>query len=183
MPTTCHHSTIDLSCSADLKAWQKGLRERAFRLLARREHSRYELGDKLLSPRNSPSKHKILPPPETLSSTQIRAEINLLLDKLEANDLLSDQRFAENLTRQYLRKGKGLLALKQAYQSHQLDTSITQPLLAALTHRWQEQANRVREKRFGSLPATDQKDAAKMQRFLSQRGFTPEQIRLAVFLY
>jgi regulatory protein len=170
-------------CKADLQAWQKGLRERAFRLLARREHSRHELTDKLFSPRNSPSKHKILPPPENLSSAQVRAEINLLLDKLETNGLLSDQRFAENLTNQYLRKGKGPLALKQAYQAHQLDESITQPLLAALAHRWQEQANRVREKRFGSLPAADQKDAAKMQRFLAQRGFSPEQIRLAVFLY
>lgn len=170
-------------CTADLQAWQKGLRERAFRLLARREHSRYELGDKLLTPRNSPSQYKIQPPPDNLSSTQIHAEINLLLDKLETNNLLSNQRFAENLTNQYLRKGKGPLALKQAYQTHRLDESITQPLLAKLAHRWQEQANRVREKRFGTLPAADPRDAAKMQRFLAQRGFTSEQIRLAVFLY
>ncbi|SFB99415.1 regulatory protein [Marinospirillum celere] len=167
---------------SELQAWQKGLRERAFRLLAMREHSRHELAEKLFKPRNSPSKHQLLPPPEDLSSQAITTEIQTLLDKLEANDLLSDARFAETLTRQYLRKGKGLLALKQAYQQHQLDRAITQPLLEGLSHRWQEQAYRVREKRFGNQPPADQKEAAKMQRFLASRGFTPEQIRKAVFL-
>jgi|AntRauTorckE6833_2_1112554.scaffolds.fasta_scaffold33293_2 regulatory protein len=166
---------------ADLQAWQKGLRERAFRLLARREHSRQELGSKLLNPRNSPTKHKILPPPEELNQQQVQQEIEQLLNKLEANDLLSDERFAETLTRQYLRKGKGLLALQQAYQEHQLDSAITQPLLKDLAHLWQDQANRVREKRFGDHPPADQKEAAKMQRFLASRGFTPEQIRKAVY--
>ena len=166
---------------ADLQAWQKGLRERAFRLLARREHSRQELASKLLYPRNSPTKHKIQLPPEDLSHQQVQDEIEQLLNKLEANDLLSDERFAETLTRQYLRKGKGLLALQQAYQEHQLDSAITRPLLNNLAPLWQEQANRVREKRFGDQPPANQKEAAKMQRFLASRGFTPEQIRKAVF--
>lgn len=166
---------------ADLQAWQKGLRERAFRLLARREHSRQELGSKLLNPRNSPTKHKIQAPPEELSRQQIQHAIEQLLDKLVANDLLSDERFADNLTRQYLRKGKGPLALQQAYQEHQLDSAITQPLLSKLAHLWQEQANRVREKRFGDQPPVDQREAAKMQRFLASRGFTSEQIHRAVY--
>jgi len=167
--------------TADLEAWHKGLRERAFRLLARREHSRHELASKLLQPRNSPTKHRIQPPPETLSKQQLQEEVEQLLNKLEAKDLLSDERFAETLTRQYLRKGKGPKALQQAYQEHHLDTAITQPLLNQLAHLWQEQANRVREKRFGDLPPDDQKSAAKMQRFLASRGFTAEQIRQAIF--
>ncbi|MDR9468098.1 regulatory protein RecX [Marinospirillum sp.] len=166
---------------AERQAWQKGLRERAFRLLARREHSRKELASKLLTPRNSPSKHKIQPPPEDLSHQEIQDEIEQLLNKLEANDLLSDERFAETLTRQYLRKGKGLLALQQAYQEHQLDSEITRPLLDWLAPLWEEQVWRVRIKRFGDQPPLDQKEAAKMQRFLASRGFTPEQICKVVF--
>ncbi|WP_114417561.1 regulatory protein RecX [Marinospirillum perlucidum] len=165
----------------DLEVWLKSLRERAFRLLARREHSRKELGDKLLTPPNSPTRHRLPSAPAEMSRAQQEAEVETLLDKLEANNLLSDQRFADNLTRQYLRKGKGLLALQQAYQQHQLATEITRPLLDWLAPLWEEQAWRVRSKRFGEAPPADAREAAKMQRFLASRGFTPEQIRQAVF--
>ena len=166
---------------ATLESWQKGLRERAFRLLARREHSRKELQSKLLNPPNSPSRHKLPPPPEDLSQQQRLHEVEQLLHKLEENKLLSDERFAETLTRQYLRKGKGLIALQQAYQEHQLDSTITRPLLDWLAPLWEDQARRVREKRFGDQAPSDPKEAARMQRFLASRGFTPEQIRKAVF--
>lgn len=165
---------------AEVENWRQGLRERAFRLLARREHSRHELASKLYHPPNSPSRHRIQAAPEQLSPSQIQDEIQQLLDKLEANDLLSDQRFAETLSRQYLRKGKGPLALQQAFQEHQLDASITQPLLKSLGPLWQQQADRVKQKRFGETLPSDAKSRAKMQRFLASRGFTGAQIRQAI---
>ena len=171
------------------------------RLLARREHSRKELANKLLAscnpprnfscnpPRNSScspasnpaSKHRLQFPPEELTRQQVLDAIEELLNKLEAKDLLSDQRFAETLTRQYVRKGKGPVALRQAYQAHQLDAEITRPLLDWLAPLWEEQVWRVRNKRFGDQPPADRKEAAKMQRFLAARGFTAEQINRAIF--
>lgn len=166
---------------SELQAWRKALKERALRLLARREHSQKELADKLFNPPPSPWKQRLPTPPEELTEPERHNEVLKLVHQLEAKNLQSDARFAEDLTRQYLRKGKGPLALHQAYQEHQLDPDITQPLLRPLDNLWQQQADRVRVKRFGDQPAENKKLAAKMQRFLASRGFTAAQIAQAVF--
>lgn len=158
--------------------WTRARRERAFRLLAAREQSLHELREKLLKPTAAetadPSKI-----PDQASCTE---RLNQLIHFLLEHDLQSDQRFVESLSNQFLRRGKGPIALQHAFRQHQLDKDLIQKQLTTLVHLWYPQVMRVREKRFGSQPPKDQREAGKMQRFLAQRGFTPDQIRQAVFL-
>lgn len=158
--------------------WLKARRERAFRLLAAREQSLHELNEKLLKPTQA----ETLDPTKTPDSATRTKLINQLVDFLLEHDLQSDERFIEGLANKYLRQGKGPIALQQGYWKHQLASNLTNQQLKLLEPLWYSQVMRVREKRFGNQPPIDQREAGKMQRFLAQRGFTPDQIRKAVFL-
>jgi regulatory protein len=159
--------------------WLKARRERAFRLLAAREHSRRELRDKLLKPART---EQALTDKEAIIDSELASTlVDSLLEQLITDGLQSDARFLDSLVRQYLSKGKGPLALQQACRIQQLDTELVQQQLQRLETVWPKQVQRVREKRFGNEPPADSREAARMQRFLAQRGFTPELIRKAVF--
>jgi len=158
--------------------WIRARRERAFRLLAAREQSLHELREKLLKP--TPA--EIADPEKIPDPTTSAQLINQLISFLLEHDLQSDKRFIESLSHKFLRQGKGPLALHQEYRKHQLETSLVSQQLKSLEPLWYPQVMRVREKRFGNQPPKDQREAGKMQRFLAQRGFTPDLIRKAVFL-
>lgn len=168
-----------MELTPDQQHWLQARRERAFRLLAAREHSRHELREKLLRDHNKTRPEQDETPlfqePEQATSL-----IEQLLDQLAEQQLQSDQRFLDSQVRQYLSRGKGPLALQQACRQHRLDPVQVSEALQALDKLWPRQIQRVREKRFGNEPPADAREAARMQRFLAQRGFTPEQIRKAV---
>lgn len=168
-----------MELTPDQQHWLQARRERAFRLLAAREHSRNELREKLL--RNNGRDD--LPEDDTPLFTEPEQATNLieqLLDQLAEQQLQSDRRFLDSLVRQYLSRGKGPLALQQACRQHRLDPAAVNETLQHLEKSWPRQIQRVKEKRFGNEPPADVREAARMQRFLAQRGFTPEQIRKAV---
>lgn len=158
--------------------WIKARRERAFRLLAAREQSLYELREKLLKPTA-----KEMADPSKIPTSTIRAELlEQLIAWLLELDLQSDQRFIEGITNKLLRQGKGPIALQQVYRQHCLDAVLVNLHLQSLEDLWYPQIMRVREKRFGDQLPTDQREVGQMQRFLAQRGFTPNQIHQAIFL-
>ncbi len=159
------------------KKWIRARRERAFRLLAAREQSLHELREKLFKP----TKAETEDPKKTPSTTNCQALVNELIDFLLKHDLQSDERFIEDLSNKFLRQGKGPIALEQAFRQHQLDKSLVNQQLAALEHLWYPQVMRVREKRFGDQAPIDQREIGQMQRFLAQRGFTPNLIGQAIF--
>lgn len=120
--------------------------------LARREHSRYELQAKL-------SRKEY--PPDLIEET---------LDRLAQQDLLSDQRFAENFTRHRVNQGYGDLKIRQELRSR----GVTDDLVEGALLPWQGQslarAHKQQQKHFGELP-TDIKARAKQTRYLHNRGF------------
>lgn len=160
------------------EAWIKARRERAFRLLAAREQSLHELREKLFKPTAA----ETADPEKTPDQATCTELINQLIEFLLEHDLQSDERFIESLANKFLRQGKGPLALQQGYWKHQLAKQLVNQQLKSLEPLWYPQIMRVREKRFGNQPPIDQREAGKMQRFLAQRGFTPDLIRKAVFL-
>jgi regulatory protein len=132
------------------------LREKALRLLARREHSRAELARKLAVDASAPE------------------AINPLLDALESKNLLSDKRYAEQrVAARAARHGNARLARDLRDGGADAET-----IEAALKDAGDE-ASRLRtvwQKKFGVAPAS-QKDWARQARFLQGRGFSPELIR------
>jgi regulatory protein len=154
------------------------LRARALRWLAQREHSRSELRAKLLrvagaaagsfGRRGGAGDGDAGPPPDP-------AEIDALLDHLQRQGLLSDERFVQSRLR--LRGGQhGLRRLEAELSRHAvaLPAADRQRLLATELSR----AIELWRHRFGGL-AADPKQRAKQMRFLAGRGFSPEVIRKA----
>jgi regulatory protein len=133
------------------------LRERALRLLARREHSRAELIRKLEQ------------------AGFVHLDIISLLDEFEAKNWLSDRRFAESWIADHRAKAG---SIKLAYELRQRGVSDT-IIAAVLSENHDSELERAREvwkKKFGSVPA-DATEKARQIRFLQSRGFTPAVIR------
>ncbi len=126
--------------------------------LARREHSRQELYTKL-------------------SRKEYMSEvINETLDRLEQQDLLSDQRFAENFTRHRVNQGYGRLRIRQELRLRGVDDGLVELALQVWQGQWLERAVLQQQKHFGELP-TDIKARAKQTRYLQNRGFDFEVVR------
>lgn len=137
---------------------QDALRERALRLLARREYTRQELS------------HKISPFAE--SSEQLEA----LLDDLTSRHLLSDQRYAE------ARRNSRAPRLGDARLAYELRSKgVAAELVSATLAAGEDEltrARRVWQRRFGSLADVgDVAEQARKIRFLAGRGFSGETIR------
>jgi regulatory protein len=134
------------------------LRERALRLLARREHSRQELA------------RKLAPHAETAEA------IEQLLDDLCARRLLSDERYVEmRMNARSARFGNARLA-------HELRTQgVAGELVDAALSETTDELTRAREvwqRKFGTLgEAQDASGRARQIRFLMGRGFSGETIR------
>lgn len=132
------------------------LRVAALRLLARREHSRAELKAKLA--------------PRAESAEQLET----LLDNLQAQQLLSDSRYAGQ--RVAARAGRyGNRRLQQELRAAGVDDEA----IAAALPEGGDEAARCRgvwAKKFGHPPASAE-ERAKQMRFLQYRGFSPDAIR------
>jgi regulatory protein len=136
------------------------LRERALRLLARREHSRAELARKLEA------------------AGFAREDIALLLDALQEKNWLSDQRFAESYVADHQARAG---SIKLAYDLRQrgVPDSIIENVLRDNHDSEISRAREVWCKKFGSVP-TSVGEKARQIRFMQNRGFTPAVIRQVI---
>jgi regulatory protein len=135
------------------------LRERALNLLARREHSRAELARKL-APHAEPD------------------EIAELLDALEREDLLSNERYVESLANS--RVGRhGSLRLKADLRDKGVPESLIAEAVREARGSDLESARAVWAKKFGHQPA-DAAERAKQMRFLVGRGFPLDIVRRVI---
>jgi regulatory protein len=136
------------------------LLQRAVALLARREHSREELGRKLR---------------RRLEEGQEPAEVEAVLDELQRRGLLSEQRYADAVVRtRAARYGNARLA--QELKVRGVPAETTRSALAALGDSELRRARALWNRRFGSPPA-DIAERARQTRFLERRGFSSDVIR------
>ena len=127
-------------------------------LLARREHGRAELARKLRD-RGAPE-----------------ALLDDVLDALESDGLLSDERFVEAFIEQQCARGKGPIAIEHGLRERGAPGALVAEALARLAVDWRAAARREREKRFGGAPPRDFAELSRQARFLRSRGFSGEQI-------
>ncbi len=131
------------------------LRQRAVRLLARREHTRAELVRKLA--------------PHGTSD-----EIETVLNELSRTGLQSDTRFAESFVRSQAGR-LGIARLRQSLRSKGMSSADIETHVDDLPDEG-TRARSVWEKKFTAPPA-DAREWAKQARFLQGRGFSVETIR------
>lgn len=143
-----------------MAAPQLSLKGRALRFLSMREHSRLELGRKL-------SKY-----------AEEGDDVDALLDFLEKNNWLSQERFSESLIhRRAARFGNSRIVAE--LQSHGVAGEALQELKAGLNDSETARACEVWQRKFGTV-ATDPAERNKQTRFLMQRGFSQKAVRAAL---
>jgi len=136
------------------------LKARALRYLSAREHSRIELRRKL-------ARH-----------AQDGDDVEAVLDFMEKNNWLSQERFSEALIhRRAARYGNSRIVAE--LQSHGIGGDALQELKAGLADNETARACDVWRRKFGSV-ATDAEQRNKQMRFLMQRGFSQRAVYAAL---
>ncbi len=149
------------------------LKMRAIALLSQREHSRVELRRKLLRIQRS-NLAKAAKAAEVEVEDDSEAELDPLLDWLQAQGYLSDTRFVES--RVHVRAPRyGSLRIKQELAQHGL--SLSAEAMAELKAQEFERAKAVWLRKFGGQMPVDAAARAKQLRFLMARGFAAETLR------
>jgi regulatory protein len=139
---------------------QPSLRERALRLLARREHSRAELGRKLAA------------------HVEPEDDLAALLDELSQRKLLSDERYAESRSHALSRKF-GAARIAHELRAKGLDKGLAERASAAARVTEIERARAVWLRKFKHPPGS-RDERARQMRFLQSRGFSFDAIRAVV---
>jgi len=143
-----------------MRAPQLSLKGRALRYLSQREHSRLELGRKLAR------------------YAEEGDDVEALLDFLEKNNWLSQERFAESLiNRRAARFGNSRVMAE--LQSHGVKGEALDDIKASLADSETARASEVWQRKFGTV-AADAAERAKQMRFLLQRGFSQRAARAAM---
>ena len=135
------------------------VRATALNLLARREHSLLELHHKLTR-RGFAS--------ETVTT---------VLERLLADDLVNERRYAELYANSRIDKGYGPLRIRAELRERGISDEIVTVVLADLADFWMKKLIQVHRKRFDGVVPANASDQAKQMRFLRHRGFTLEQIK------
>jgi len=132
------------------------LKQRALRALARREHSRAELEQKL-APHGTAE------------------DIAALLTELQRSSLLCDARCAESVVRAGASR-YGPARLRHSLRAKGIAPELIESALAAAETDELAQARMVWQRKFASAPS-DRGEYARQARFLQGRGFSVATIR------
>ena len=126
-------------------------------MLARREHSRVELQNKLTK--------KGFP----------QEQVERALEQLVASNLQSDQRFLEDFVRSRVLKGNGPLRISQELRQRGIEDGLSRIEEQAID--WEEVATRTYTKKYRSSEIADAHERAKRMRYMQSKGFSGDIIR------
>lgn len=130
----------------------------AVRLLSRREHSAFEIRDKLAKREFDDS------------------EITQAVAELIQGDWLSDERFTEAYVRMRQLKGFGPIRISIELNERGVKESIVEMYLHAHDDVWLQSLKQQYKKKYKNKTIEDYKDKAKRIRFLQYRGFSLDAI-------
>lgn len=142
------------------------LRRAAMDYLARREHSVFELAQKLC--KKFPDVNKTL--------------LNDVLEVLKSEGLQSDERFAESYVRHRKSKGFAYLHIKAGLSKRRVSDNVFGKYLVLDDKNWQQSANSLVVKKLHNeeLLKFGSKLHRKLSRFLESRGFSAVEVKKAL---
>lgn len=147
----------------------RSLRRAAMDCLARREHSFFELKQKLQSkfPERGPD--------------EIRHE----LERLREENLQSDKRFVESFVRSRKSRGYGYQVIREELRRRFVAEALIDDSLHADDDDWSSILNRLIERRLDQSEGVEfgSRDHLRLVRFLQRRGFAPYVIQAALMPY
>lgn len=130
----------------------------ALHLLARREHSRVELTQKLMAKKYTES------------------DIDHALNTLAEHNLQSDRRFAECYLRSRQQKGVGPLKIRQELSLRGISKEMIAELIQMADNAWFKLVRECWRRHFKGKIPENMPERAKQARFLTARGFTRDHI-------
>jgi regulatory protein len=137
---------------------------KALGLLARREHSRRELGRKLDQ------------------GGYEREEAGAALERLGEQSYQDDERFGQVLVRSRANHGYGPQRIRAELKSHGLGDAAIRQLLQEAEQDWDQLAADQLRRRYGATAPGDAAERAKRAQFLLRRGFDGSSVRAALAL-
>jgi regulatory protein len=102
-----------------------------------------------------------------------------LLDALRGEKLIDDRRYLENFVAYHAARGQGPLRIQLDLRRRGLQGQMVQEYLDSYPD-WIAQLQKARLKKFGAKPAKNYAGRQLQARFLSYRGFTSAQVRMAL---
>lgn len=126
----------------------------AIKLLARREHSRAELQQKLAA-----------------KFSQQQDGLDDLLDQLSTEGWQSDARFAEAYLRSRANQGYGWQRIRMELQQRGIADEVAKTAFEQSDVDWDALKTQVEHKKFGEMPAEDWAAQQKRLQYLYRRGF------------
>ncbi|WAK00766.1 regulatory protein RecX [Methylobacter sp. YRD-M1] len=136
----------------------KDIKETCLRLLARRDHSRKELLNKLTGKGFD------------------REDVLAVIDELAQQGWQDDQRYAQNYARYRMQKGYGPVRIEYELRQNAIDEIDLDAVLQAFDSSWVDLLEQVYNKKYDHKKNLDRNEWAKRSRFLLHRGFTGEMI-------
>jgi regulatory protein len=130
-------------------------------MLARRDHPAAELSRKLTGKGYDP------------------ALVGELVGRLRAEKLVDDRRYVENFINAHAARGQGPIRVHAELRRAGVPDELIDAGVEAYGD-WLEYLAKARQKKFGAELPSDYADRQRQARFLSYRGFTSNQIRLAL---
>ncbi|MCW9014586.1 MAG: recombination regulator RecX [Gammaproteobacteria bacterium] len=131
----------------------RSISETAVAMLARREHSVFEVKRKLRQ-KNFED-----------------AEIDSIIEQLQANNLLSEERFTESYINMRKRRGYGPLRIAQELKERGIETDLYEPFLDRTNQEWHNIMQQQYLKKYGDQPAAEYAEKARRAKHLQSRGF------------
>ena len=135
---------------------------RAVDLLARREHSAYELKTKL---------HQ---------KGFDLADIEETITKLQEDKLQSDDRYTEVFVDERKRRGHGPVKIQHQLQQKGIPPELIESYINPQDQEWINLSQLQYQKKYVNTEVNSYKEWSKRARFLQSRGFTSAQIRATV---
>ncbi|MBF6647296.1 regulatory protein RecX [Methylobacter sp. BlB1] len=136
----------------------KDIKETCLRLLARRDHSRKELLNKLTGRGFD------------------REDVSAVIDELVQQGWQDDQRYAQNYARYRMQKGYGPVRIEYELRQNGVDEIDLDAVLQESDSSWMDLLEQVYNKKYNHKKNLDRNEWAKRSRFLLHRGFTGEMI-------
>ena len=133
----------------------------ALDILARREHSKFELQNKL-----------------SAKGFAI-GDIARVIQDLVGQGLQSDARFVESYVNMRRKRGFGPIRIKAELRERGIDSELSERFLDEYSPIWFELAVAVHCKKFGKKIPDDLRERAKQMRYLYYKGFAADQIKRA----
>jgi len=143
----------------DKRPFQKTAWMSAQAILSRREHSKFELYEKL-SQKGFES-----------------SEIEKVVSELQHRGWQSDERFCEAFVRFRIQKGQGPQKIQFELKKKGVDLQIITSVLQMYDAQWLQLCENVLEKKYGDSGEISFEEKAKRLRFLNSRGFPTDIIR------